>query len=62
MNCCLQNILHTNLHILYIILIKTSLKIQESRKFNNYIKSYQQNMIEFWINFISICISFEFQV
>ena len=24
LNCCLQNILHINLHILYIILFKTS--------------------------------------
>ena len=24
MNCCLQNILHINLHILYIIQVKTS--------------------------------------
>ena len=47
MKCCLQNILYINLHILYIIHIKTSSKIQESRKSNKYIKSYQQNMIEF---------------
>ena len=47
MNCCLQNILYINQHILYIIHIKTSSKIQESRKSNKYIKSYQQNMIEF---------------
>ena len=62
MNFCLLNTLHINLHILYIIHIKTSSKIQESRKSNKYIKSYQQDMIEFWINFISTCISFEFQV
>ena len=47
MNCCLQNVLYINLHILYIIHIKTSSKIQESRKSNKCIISYQQNMIEF---------------
>ena len=30
MNYCLQNILHINLHILYIIQVKTNSKIQES--------------------------------
>ena len=29
MNCCLQNMLHINLHILYIIYFKTSSKIQK---------------------------------
>ena len=46
MNCCLQNILHINLHILYIIHIKTSSKIQELQESNKYIKSYQQNKFE----------------
>ena len=49
MNCCLQNTLHINLHILLIIYFKDKLKIQESLKSNKYIKSYQENMIEFWI-------------
>ena len=49
MNCCLRNILYINLHIPYIIHIKTSSKIQESRKSNKYIKSYQQNKFEFLI-------------
>ena len=61
MNCGLQNKLHINLHILYIIHIKTSSRIQESSKSNKYIKSYQENMIEFGF-FISIYISFEFKV
>ena len=47
MNCCLQNILHINLHILYIIHINTSRNIQESWKFNKYLKSYLENVIEF---------------
>ena len=46
MNCCLQNILHINLHILYIIHIKTSSKIQELQESNKYIKSFQQNKFE----------------
>ena len=48
MNCqlLLQNILYINLHILYIIHIKTSSKIQELRKSNKDIKSYQQNKFE----------------
>ena len=48
MNWYLQNTLHINLHIIYIIQVKTSSKIQELSKSNNYIKSYQENMIEFW--------------
>ena len=40
MNCCQQNILHINLHILYIIHIKTSLKIQELQESNKYFNSY----------------------
>ena len=47
MNCCLQNAQYVNLHIFYIIHFKTSSKIQESRKSNKDIKSYQKNMIEF---------------
>ena len=47
MNCCLQNILHINLHILYIIQVKTSSKIQELQESNKYIKTYQQNKFEF---------------
>ena len=47
MNCCLQNILYINLHILYIIQVKTSSKIQELQESNKYIKSYQQNKIVF---------------
>ena len=46
MNCCLQKILYINLHILYIIHIKTSSKIQEVQESNMYIKSYQQNKFE----------------
>ena len=29
MNCCLQNVVYINLHILYIIHVKTSSKIEE---------------------------------
>ena len=52
MNCCLQNTLHINLHILYFIQVKTSSKIQELSKSIKYIKSYQENMIEFLNNSI----------
>ena len=47
MNCCLQNIRHINLHILYIIQVKTMSKIQELQESNKYINSYQQNKIGF---------------
>ena len=47
MNCCLQNILHINLHILYIIQFKTSRKIQELQESIKYIKSYQGNKIDY---------------
>ena len=57
MNCYLQK--HINLHILYIIQVKTSSKIQELSKFNKYIKSSQENMTEFGL-YISIYVSFEF--
>ena len=59
MNCYLQK--HINLHILYIIQVKTSSKIQELSKFNKYIKSSQENMTEFGL-YISIYVSFEFKV
>ena len=35
-------------------------KIQELQELTMYIKSYQENKTEFWINFISLSISFEF--
>ena len=47
MNCCLQNILFINLHILFIIHVKTSSKIQELQESNKYIKSYQQKSLKF---------------
>ena len=47
MNCCPQDILHINLDILYIIQVKTSSRIQELQESNKYIKSYQQNKLEF---------------
>ena len=53
--------LHINLHILLIILFKTSLKIQKSSKSIKYIKSSQENMIEFLENYF-ISITFEFRL
>ena len=47
MNCCLQNTLHINLHILYFIHFKTNSKIHELWESHKYIKSYQETMIEF---------------
>ena len=58
MNCCLQNILYINLHILYIIHIKTSSKIQELQESNKYIKSYQQKRLNCWKTIISISPTF----
>ena len=51
MNCCLKNILYIYLHILYIIHIKTSSKIQELQESIKYIKSYQQNKFELLENY-----------
>ena len=50
MNSCLQNILHINLHILYIIQCMTSSEIQELQESSKYIKGYQQNKFEFFHN------------
>ena len=47
MKCCLQNIFYINLHILYIIQVKTCSKIQELQESNKYIKSYKHNKFEF---------------
>ena len=46
-NCCLQNTIHLNLHILFIVQLKTSRKIQELQESIKYIESYQENNIEF---------------
>ena len=47
--------------MLYIIQVKTSSKIYALSKSNKYIKSYQENMIEFWIIYFYFY-SFEFRV
>ena len=62
MNCSLTIAKYINLHLLNIVQFKKSSKIQELLKSNMYIKSYQENMIEFWKNVILIRITFEFQV
>ena len=59
MNCCLQYILHINLHILFVIQVKTSQKIQESRKSNKYLKSYQINKID---DFVQSCVQIAFHL
>ena len=51
MNCYLQNTLHINLHILFIIHIKTSSRIQAFSKCIKYIKGYKQN------NFLLFCLT-----
>ena len=43
MNCCLHNMVHINLHILYIYFIKFNLNLKELQESNNYFKSYQEN-------------------
>ena len=46
-----KNILHINLHILYIIYFKTNLNIQKLSKSNKYIKRYiQNNFLLFYLN------------
>ena len=57
-----KNTLHINLHMLFIIYIKTSSNIQESSKSIKYIKSYKENMIESLEEIDFIYITFEFQV
>ena len=47
MNFCQYYMLHINLHILYILFIKMNLNLKEFQESNNYIKSYQENKIEF---------------
>ena len=47
MNCCLQYILHINLHILYFYFTKMNLNLKELQESKEYIKSYQENKIEF---------------
>ena len=43
-----KNLLHINLHILFIIYFKTNLNIQKLLKSNKYIKRYIQNKFEYW--------------
>ena len=51
--------IHINLHILFIVQAKTSLKIQESTKSNKYLKSYQINKND---NFVQSCFQFAFHL
>ena len=44
-----KNILHINLHILFIIYFKTNSEIQKLSKSNKYIKSYIQNIFYYFI-------------
>ena len=46
--------LHTNFHILYIYFIKMNLNLKEFQESTKYNKSYQENKIEFWMNYILI--------
>ena len=62
MNCCIQNILHINLHILYIIQVKTRSNIQELSKYIQYIKSYKKNnFLIILFTLFSSCNTFEFE-
>ena len=47
MNCCLQKYTTHQFTYFFIIYFNTKSKIQKLSKPNKYIKSYQQNMIEF---------------
>ena len=57
MNCCLQNMLHTNLHILYII--QVTLKNSRIKKIQQVLKKYQINKI---YNFVQSCFQFVFHL
>ena len=63
MNCCLQNILYFNLHILFIIYFKTSSKnpkIIKIQQIHQKIHTKQFFIIIFKL--FSICNSFEYNV
>ena len=47
MNCCQHYMLRINIHILYILFIKLNLNLKEFQESNTYIKSYQEDKIEF---------------
>ena len=47
MNCCQHYMLHTNLHIVYILFIKLNYNLKQFQECNNYFKSDQENKIEF---------------
>ena len=48
MNFCLHYMICINLHILYIDFIMINLKLKEFQVSNKYIKSYQENNLEFF--------------
>ena len=50
-NCCLQNILHNNLHILDIYFIKLNLDLKELQGSSNYFKRHQEKQDELYLNF-----------
>ena len=56
-----KNTLHINLHILFIIHIKTSSRIEELLKSIKYIKIYIQNNFMILCNLFCICDAFEFK-
>ena len=46
MNCSQHYMLHINLHVLYIYVIKLILNLKEFQESSNYIKSCQESKIE----------------
>ena len=54
MNCCLQNYATHQFTYFTYYSSQEKFKIQELSKSNKYIKSYQENMIEFWIIYFYI--------
>ena len=54
-------LLHINLHILYIYFIKLNFGLKELQESNNYFKSYQETKMKFWMNYILIELTFEFE-
>ena len=61
MNCCQHFMLHINLHILYIYFIKLNLDLKELQESNTYFKSCQETKMKFWMNYILIELTFEFE-
>ena len=60
MNCCQHNMLHINLHIVYIQFIQLNLNLKEFQESINCFKSYQVYKIRYVVQF-KFTFKFEYQ-